>query len=140
MQAQTTLAKREALEEVGNRERVAGLEVPFRYPAGSRIVKQERCQGEQKAEGGPFGNLRGVGIFIVSFENEICANKDILLVGTELRMGVDNTKEHEGPDLEKALSSWFSGFAHESQCHRFSKRFALVYPDARGLQVRGGDG
>jgi len=103
MQAQIPLAKREALKEVGNHEFVTGLEVQFRYPAGSRIVKRESCQSEQKPEGTPFNDLGRLDVLVVTIKNEICANKDILLVRTELRMRIDNAKKDEGPGLKKAL-------------------------------------
>jgi hypothetical protein len=66
------------------------------------------------------------GVVFIIFENQVCADKDILLVWAEFRMGIDNTKENEGPGFDKALCSWFSGFAHESQRHSYSNRFAAV--------------
>jgi hypothetical protein len=66
-------------------------------------VKRERCQSEQKPEGTPFNDLGRLDVLVVTLKNEIYANKDILLVRTELRMRIDNAKKDEGPGLKKAL-------------------------------------
>jgi hypothetical protein len=46
-----------------------------------------------------FNDLGRLGALVVTLKNELCANKDILLVGTGLGMRVGNPKEDERPGL-----------------------------------------
>jgi hypothetical protein len=81
MLAQTPHAKCEALDEVGNREFVAGLEVLFIYPAGSLIVKRERCQSEQKPGGTPFNDLGRLDVLVITIKTRSARTKIFSLSG-----------------------------------------------------------
>lgn len=58
-------------------------------------MKRQRCQDKKETERTPFDDLSRISVLVVSLENEVGANIDILLVGTEFCLCIDDAKEHE---------------------------------------------